>query len=137
MGAQSTTKGFYDESFRAAPEPGSMEDFRRSMEQLARRIDIAMNRLDRLEATGRVTASTTLTASQRNVLVNTDGGAVTITLPAGVAGTYYRITNSGSSVNDVTVTPNGTEDLLGSNSSTTVSDGNSLVIIFDETDGWY
>jgi hypothetical protein len=50
VGAQSTKKGFYDEPYRAPPEAGSIEDLRRSLDQLSRRIDITMNRLDHIEA---------------------------------------------------------------------------------------
>ena len=50
MSAQSSKKGFHDEAYRAPPEAGSIEDLRRSIDQLSRRIDIAMNRLDHIEA---------------------------------------------------------------------------------------
>ncbi len=85
----------------------------------------------------RVTGNTTLTASHYNVNVNTDSAGVTITLPAGVAGTMYRVVNTGSSSNNVTITPNGSEHILGVNSNWTLFDGESLIMAFDSSDGWY
>ena len=136
MGAVSTTIGYRDESFRAPAEFGSIEDFRRAYEQLSRRIDIAMNRLDKLEAAGRVTGNTTLTEFDRVVHVNTDSAAVTIQLPAGTAGQYYRIVNTGSSANAVTITPDGSELVVGA-SSFGLADGESLIIVYDVNDGWF
>lgn len=133
----STTIGYYDEPYRAPPEGASDDDRRRSLDRLSRRIDIAMNRLDRLESVEVVTDPTTLTPTQRNVFANTDSAAVAITLPAGVDGTYYRIVNTGTSGNNVTITPDGTENLLGANSSFTLFDAEALIIVFSTDDGWW
>jgi len=136
MGAISIEKGFYDEGWQPPAERGSEEDLRRSLVQLNRRISIGMNRLGRQEALSRVTSATTLDTTYRHVFVNTDSAAVTITLPAGVQGTYYRIVNTGTSSNNVTITPNGTDNLIGVNSSFTLLDTEALIILFDDTDGW-
>jgi len=78
----------------------------------------------------------TLDADDYDVACNTDGGAWTLSLPAGVEGTYYRITNTGTSSNNLTITPNGVENLIGVNSSFILADNETLIIIYDATDGW-
>jgi len=85
----------------------------------------------------RNTTTTTIddTAYQWNG--NTDGGAFTYTLPAGVTDRQYKIVNTGTSGNTLTVAPNGAEDLLGSNSSFDLYDGESIIIGYNSTDGWY
>ncbi len=84
-----------------------------------------------------VGTDTTLTSSYHNVFVDTDSANVTITLPAGVAGTEYRIVNVGTSTNNVAITPDGSENLIGANSNFTLSDAESLIIVWDDTKGWY
>jgi hypothetical protein len=79
----------------------------------------------------------TALATDYNLSVNTDSAAITVNLPAGVAGTMYRIVNTGTSGNAVTLAPNGSENLLGENSSFVLRDGESLMIVYDATDGWY
>ena len=90
-----------------------------------------------LEPTLRIITDTTLNANHRNIFADTDGGAITVTLPAGITGTYYRIANTGTSENAVTLTPNGAELLLGENSNYTLLDGDVLIIVFEETEGWF
>jgi hypothetical protein len=85
----------------------------------------------------RITSSTTLDGSAEVIFCDTDGGAITTTLPPGVAGTTYKIINCGSSGNDVTVTPDGSELLVGSNSSETLADGDALIITYEVTEGWW
>ena len=77
----------------------------------------------------------TVLASTQNLTVATDA-AVTVNLPAGVAGTYYRIANSGTAGFALTLNPNGAELLIGVNSAFTLNDGESLIIVYDATDGW-
>ena len=85
----------------------------------------------------RYTANQTLDADNHHVFGNTDGGAFTISLPAGVNETNYRIVNTGTSGNSLTITPNGAENLLGANSIFILLDGESLIITFETTDHWY
>ena len=85
----------------------------------------------------RNTSTTTLNATAYHWFGNTDSTAFTYNLPAGVQGREYRIVNTGSSGNDITITPNGAEKLLGQNSSFILADGESLIITYDETDGWF
>jgi hypothetical protein len=76
-------------------------------------------------------------ATDHDIHVDTDSAAITVNLPAGVEGTYYRIVNVGSSSNLVTIAPNGSEHLLGANSNFTLNDAESLVIVYHATEGWY
>lgn len=92
----------------------------------------------RIKNVTRVTSTPyTVLASDHNVFVDSDSAAVTVNLPAGVAGTEYRIVNTGSSGNDVTINPDGSELLLGANSSFALSDGDSLIIVYETTEGWW
>ena len=85
----------------------------------------------------RVTTTYTMLSSDRIIFANTDGGAYVVTLIAGVANKKVRIVNTGSSVNNLTITPNGSEHLIGVNSSFVLSDGESLELSYNTTDGWY
>lgn len=76
-------------------------------------------------------------ASDDVIFLNTDAGAVVGNLPAGAEGTTYKIINSGTSGNNVTVNPNGAELLIGANSAYTLVDGTTLLITYNATDGWY
>jgi hypothetical protein len=87
--------------------------------------------------TTRITGNTTLNATHHNVFCDTDGGGFTVTLPALVDGTVYRIINTGSSGKTLTVAPNGSDLLLGVNSSLTMADGDVLVIVGETTEGWW
>ena len=91
----------------------------------------------KIVTTTRTTSNITLDATHHNVFGNTDSAGLTITLPAGIEGTYYRIINSSSSGNIITITPNGSEHLIGDNSNFTLSDGETLIIVYNATDGWY
>ena len=84
-----------------------------------------------------VATNTTLTALHHNVFVNTDSADVTITLPAGVAGTEYRIVNVGTATNNVAITPDGSEDLIGANINWNLFDSEALIIVYDTARGWY
>jgi len=85
----------------------------------------------------RITSDTTLTDAYRVIFCDTDGGPITVTLPAGADGREYRIINTGSSGNNVTLTPDGSELLLGANSSFTLTDGDVLIITYESTEGWW
>jgi len=88
-------------------------------------------------ATNRITGNITLDTTYHTVYCDSDGGAFTVTLPAGDDGRYYRIINTGTSGNDVTIAPNGTELLTGANSSRTLSDGSVIILTYEPTEGWY
>ena len=77
----------------------------------------------------------TVLVTDTHIFCDTGGGDVTVNLPAGVAGTYYRIINT--STGQVTITPNGAEDLLGDNSSFVLMNRETLVIVYESTEGWF
>ena len=91
----------------------------------------------RIKTPTRATTTYTILVTDSVVFGNTDGSAWTATLPAGVSGQTFKIINSGSSGNILTVTPNGSEHLLGENSSFNLFDGETLDLTYDTTDGWY
>jgi hypothetical protein len=93
---------------------------------------------------GRIKNSTRVTGSPYNILstdevifVDTDGGAITVNLPVGVDGTRYQIANTGSSGNDITLTPNGAELLFGVNGSETLIDSENFIVTYETTEGWW
>lgn len=90
--------------------------------------------------TTRVTSSPyAVLATDEVILVDTDGGAITVNLPAGVDGTHYKVINCGSSGNNVTLDPNGTEELFnaGAGVATTLYDGEIADIHYETTEGWF
>ena len=87
--------------------------------------------------TTRKTTTYTLTIQDDELFGNTDSSSWTLSLPAGTEGQRHRITNSGSSSNQLTVSPNGSEHLLGENDDFVLEDGESLYIVWNTTDGWY
>jgi hypothetical protein len=88
--------------------------------------------------TTRVITTYTILATDEVVYCDTDGGAFTVTLPAGVLGTSYRIINVGSSSNDVTLSSNGTDKLSGvAGGSETIADGESIELTYETTEGWW
>ena len=44
--------------------------------------------------------------------------------------------NTGISSNELTITPDGSENLLGANDSFILFDGEALIITYETTDGW-
>lgn len=88
--------------------------------------------------TTRITSSPyTALATDDNIFVDTDGGAITVNLPVGINRTKYRLINCGSSGNDITLAPNGAELLTGVNASRTISDGGVLIVVYETTEGWW
>ncbi len=79
----------------------------------------------------------TLLVTDHHLFCDTDDDAIIVLYPAGVAGTEYRVVNTGSSANNVTLTPNGAELLLGVNSNFTLLDGEALLTVYEATEGWY
>lgn len=71
------------------------------------------------------------------IFCDTDAGAITLNLPEGRRGQGFRIINCGSALNDVTVTPYGTELLDGINASKTLSDGSIVDLCYEPTEGWW
>jgi len=90
-----------------------------------------------VNGTTRVTTTYTILDTDEIIFANTDSAAYTATLPAGTQGRTFKVINSGSSGNDLTLAPDGSEDLIGDNTNFTLTDGESLEITYDATDGWY
>ena len=89
----------------------------------------------RIVGTNRYTTNQTLDADDHVVFCNTDAASWSLSLPIGVVGTEYLITNSGSSSNNLTIVPNGTEKING-NSNIVLADKDSVTFIYNATDGW-
>jgi|6_EtaG_2_1085325.scaffolds.fasta_scaffold00140_30 hypothetical protein len=87
--------------------------------------------------TTRVTNTYVVLGSDYAVFCDTDGGAFTVTLPVGVDGQTYKIINCGTSTNNLTLAPNGAELLIGVNANLTLADGESLILTYETSEGWY
>jgi hypothetical protein len=95
---------------------------------------------------GGVHAATRVAASPYNVLatdeivfVDTDGGGITVNLPAGNAGRHYKVINCGSGSHDVTLDPNGTEQIYGGGAGVALilHDGEKADLHFETIEGWW
>ncbi len=73
------------------------------------------------------------------IFADTDGGAITINLFAGYDSAHVKVVNVGSSANDVTVDPDGTEQLYGAGAgvASTLADGENIDIHFNTNQGWW
>ena len=85
----------------------------------------------------RITSATTLDATMHDVYCDTDSAAITVTLPPGADWKEYRIINTGTSGNNATITPDGSELLLGVNSTMDLFDGDVLIVRYEATEGWW
>lgn len=87
----------------------------------------------------RVTGATNLDATYCVVLVDTDGGAVTVTLPATPTpanGDFFIVKNVGASANNATVDRNG-NTINGAASNLTIKDGSATTLVWNSTEGWH
>jgi hypothetical protein len=85
--------------------------------------------------------TTTVTAvSGTGYFVNTTAGAVTVNLPAGVAGAIVAISDyaNTAATNNITVAPNGTDKINGINQNAKITtNGVAVTLIYvDSTRGW-
>ena len=80
----------------------------------------------------------TVLATDRFLVVDTDTAAVTVNLPAGVNGEKHTFINVGSSGNDVTLDPNGTEQIQagGAGVALVLADGEGFSGAYETTEGW-
>jgi len=78
--------------------------------------------------------------SGNGYFVNTTSGAITVTLPAGSAGDIVGISDYASTfqTNNVTITPNGTDKINGTNADATLNtQGIAVSLVYvDSTRGW-
>lgn len=72
------------------------------------------------------------------IFCDTDGGAIEIDYPAGTRGRELIIKGAGSSGNDCTLDPNGTEQIFagGAGVAFTMHDGEVFDTHYDSTKGW-
>jgi len=78
----------------------------------------------------------TVLSTDRSIYADTDGGAITVLLPAGAHEAKHTLKNCGSSGNDVALTPNGADLLFGVNTPEALADGEIFDIQFESTEGW-
>jgi len=78
--------------------------------------------------------------SGNGYFVNTTSGAITVTLPAGSAGSIVSLKDYANTwqTNNVTVTPNGTDKINGTNDSAILNtqDQSVTLVYVDSTKGW-
>jgi len=78
--------------------------------------------------------------SGNGYFVNTTSGAITVTLPAGSPGSIVSLKDYANTwnTNNVTVTPNGTDKINGTNADTTLNtqDQSVTLVYVDSTKGW-
>jgi len=78
--------------------------------------------------------------SGRGYFVNTTSAAITVTLPAGSAGNIISLKDYANTwdTNNVTLTPNGTDKINGSNGNAilTTEDQSVTILYVDSTKGW-
>lgn len=87
-------------------------------------------------STQRYTVDHTILLTEKTLFGDTDGGSINFSLPAGQNALDYRISNAGTSGNDLTLIPNGTDKLVGNNESFAIMDGETLDLIYEPTEGW-
>jgi hypothetical protein len=88
-------------------------------------------------ATRAITQDHTVTGGDHTIFVNANSTNITVTLPtaANILGRQYAIKRVDSSVNSVTITPDGSETIEGA-SSMTLPDQRSIVIQSDNNNWW-
>lgn len=80
----------------------------------------------------------TILPGDEEIPVNTDSGPVTLLLPAIIDGKKYRIMNVGSSGNNVTLTPDGTDKINGESGDQTLYDAEKFILTgFVELESWW
>jgi len=87
-----------------------------------------------------VTSSPLTAVSGVGYFVNTTSGAITVNLPAGVAGSIVAISDyaNTAATNNITIDPNGTDKINGVNADAKITtNGASITLIYvDATRGW-
>ena len=90
--------------------------------------------------TGSIKTTTFTAANGEGYFANTSGGAFTMNLPAGVAGNIVSVVDYTNTfqTHNLTVAPNGTEKIGGTNANATLStEGQSVTFVYvDATEGW-
>jgi len=91
--------------------------------------------------TPKVTGDSPVTGeSGKGYFMDTTAGAITLNLPAGVAGAIVSVADYASKfqTNNLTISPNGSDKISGLNIAVTLStEGQSVTLVFvDSTQGW-
>jgi hypothetical protein len=90
--------------------------------------------------TGSIKTSTFTAANGEGYFANTSGGAFTMNLPAGSAGSIVSVVDYTNTFDSekLTIAPNGTDKIGGINASASLStQGQSVTLVFvDATEGW-
>ena len=90
--------------------------------------------------TGSIKTGDFTAANGEGYFVNTTSTAITVTLPAGSAGSIVSLKDYANTwnTNNVTVTPNGTDKINGTNANATLNtqDQSVTLVYVDSTKGW-
>ena len=86
--------------------------------------------------TARVTTTYNVLVTDEVIFCDTDGGAFTITLPAGIEGQHFKIINCGSAGLDLTVDGDGTEKVYGELTQA-IPDESVIDLHYNATEGWW
>lgn len=89
----------------------------------------------RILGTTRVTTTYQVLSTDHSIFADTDGGAFTVTLAAGVNGQELFITNCGSAGLALTLDGSGAETING-DLTQILYDGEAVHLIFETTEGW-
>lgn len=90
----------------------------------------------RIKNTTRVSDTYTILVTDENVYGDTDLSSFTMTLPAGVDGQHLKVMNTGTGLNILTLSPNGTDLLIGENSDFDLYSGDALDLVYQTDEGW-
>ena len=90
--------------------------------------------------TGSIKTSTFTAVNGEGYFANTNGGAFTMNLPAGVAGAIVSVADYGDNfaTNALTISANGSDKISGETTDAVLeTDGESVTLVFvDSTEGW-
>jgi len=90
--------------------------------------------------TGDIKTGNFTAVNGQGFFVNTTSGAITVTLPAGSAGSIVSLKDYANTwnTNNVTVTPNGTDKINGTNANSILNtqDQSVTLVYVDSTKGW-
>ena len=90
--------------------------------------------------TSSIKTATFTAASGEGYFCNTTGGAFTVNLPAGSAGSIVALADYAAkwATNNITLTPNGSQKIGGTNANVTLdTQGQSVTFVYvDDTQGW-
>ncbi|EKD50997.1 MAG: hypothetical protein ACD_62C00371G0001 [uncultured bacterium] len=115
-----------------------IEDYLNFWDNLVQLADVVDTKVDTLLTVKIITlADSPYTPDVENeIFADTDGGAISISIPQGTDGKHYRISNVGSAGNAITLVPYLTEKLFGVSDNEFVYDGEVLDMTYKSPEGW-